>query len=179
MLYVLFTPFISGALISTLIIPKKLLNHRLTYINGPKVVNSAVYDNTRIDDYFGIAEQITHLPNAQKLLCSVNKSDLFVCNDSDDKRVLFKIKDSTREVRFQDVDGNCLTVDDDNDPVDDSYAVKLSPCENGDSSQIFILNKDHGHIGEYNTIDRFNIGITTKKAKKNFRDGRSPLRMTG
>lgn len=157
----------ASVLAVTLVIPKNYPNHRLTYTNGPRIINSALNENTRMEDYFAIPDQITNLPNRAKTMCAFAGRGIYSCSRHDSREILFAVKDSVREVRFEDINGNCLTAGP-YDEFDDSYEVILTPCKSTNSMQIFILNRDHGHDGR-RTIDRLNIASIPAKELRNFR----------
>lgn len=152
----------------TLIIPKSHLNHRLTYTNGgPRAINSALNEKTRMDDYFTISDHITNLPNRTKTMCKHGGRGLYSCNKHDPNEIVFDVRDSTREVRLESINGECLTVGP-YDVSNDSYEIISAPCDDANTEQLFILNRDHGHDGR-RTIDRLNITNISENELRDFR----------
>ena len=164
---VFFILLLSLVFCETVIAPKRHLNHRLTYIDGPKIINSSVHENTRIDDYFILADEFTYLTNNDTSLCVKPNNDLYTCPKSS-KSTAWKIDNVRREVRFKDAYGDCLTVGS-YDVADDSYRVELKDCNDVDEDQIFILFKDHGK-GFASEITNQNINSAQEEDKKKFRN---------
>ena len=108
--------FISHILTTTLVIPIKYKNYRMSYKNGLKFINSAANESTRIDDYFKINDQITLLSNEGMSMCATNEK-LDLCPTSSKGVRIWKIADAARTVQFRDENGDCLTVG----PHDDMF----------------------------------------------------------
>ncbi|KAI5172475.1 hypothetical protein PAEPH01_1751 [Pancytospora epiphaga] len=147
--------YAAGVLALTFIIPKGLPNHRLTYTNGPRIINSAVDESTKVEDYFSIPSQITNLFAGNKTMCKYDSKSLHTCSAGSLNEVFVEIKDRVREVQFSNIMGECLTIGA-YDGENDSYDVFFDTCKDGNPDQLFILNKDQGHIGR-RTYDRNNI----------------------
>lgn len=158
---------LSTVLAETIISPKRHLNHRLTYIDGPKIINSSVHENTRVDDYFTFPDEFTYLTNSETSLCVKPNNDLYTCPKST-KSTAWKIDNLRQEVRFRDAYGDCITVGK-YDVGDDSYTVELKDCSVTDEDQIFILFKDHGK-GFASEITAENIFSANKDEKNDFRN---------
>lgn len=167
MIYTGLLLFVIGSYSETVIAPKRHLNHRLTYIDGPKIINSSVHENTRIDDYFTFPDEFTYLTNSDISLCVKPNNDLYTCPKSS-KSTAWKIDNVRREVRFRDAYGDCLTVGK-YDVADDSYTVELKDCSTTDDDQIFILFKDHGK-GFASEINSENVQSASEDEKKDFRN---------
>lgn len=159
--------FITAVFCNTLIIPKNHLNHRFTYSDGPKMINSSVNENTRIDDYFSFSDQLTYLKNSESSLCLRNNSELYVCPFSE-KSLVWKIQDLRREVKFKNAYGECITVIKHN-LRDDSYDVGIKTCSDNNNDQIFILSKEHGN-GIFPVINGKNLKDITETEKEAFKD---------
>lgn len=151
----------------TIIVPKRHLNHRLTYTDGPKIINSSIYENTRIDDYFNFADEYTYLTNSDVSLCAKVNNDLYTCPKSS-KSTAWKIDSIKNEVRFRNAYGDCLTVGK-HDTDNDSYGVELKDCSKVDEDQIFILFKDHGK-GSMAEINSENIHLANEDEKNRFKN---------
>lgn len=169
MLSMLGSLFMVGIKALTIVVPKAHKNHRLTFRSGPRIINSSVNENTRVDDYFKINEDFTHLTNVNgnDTLCQREDKELYACNKSPES-IMFKIQDVTREVQFKDANGDCLTVGK-YKRMDDSYEVVLEQCDADNINQIFILNKDHGPVS-FSTIDRTNVTSVTENEVEEFRN---------
>lgn len=128
----------------SLIIPKTHINHRLTYKNGPEIINSAITDNERGKDYFELPDEYTYLNNSDSSMCYKESLGLYTCPKSIGSKV-WKFDYIYRETRFRDPYGMCLTVDI-HHKDDDSYSLNLKECKEEDENQIFILSKEHGNI---------------------------------
>lgn len=126
----------------SLIVPMNHLNHRLTYNNGIKFINSSVNDVTRVDDYFNFPDQYTFLSNQDKSLCKKDGGEIFICPKSDSS-VVWKIDTEKRFARFRDAEGNCLTLGK-HDKAFDTYEAMLKECVKDDQNQIFHISLDHG-----------------------------------
>lgn len=150
----------------TLIVPKNHLNHRLTYSDGPKIINSSVNEATRVDDYFFLSDHLTYLKNSENSLCLKNNTELYVCPVSE-KSVVWKIQDQRREVKFKDAYGECITVGKHN-IRDDSYDVEIKTCSDNNDDQIFILSKEHGN-GIFPVINGKNVNDISESEKELFK----------
>jgi hypothetical protein len=171
--YVQFLMFLIYISTETVIAPKRHLNHRLTYVDGPKIINSSVHENTRIDDYFIFADEFTYLTNSDLSLCVKPNNELYTCPKST-KSTAWKIDNVRREARFRDAYGDCLTVGK-YDVANDSYTVELKDCSEADEDQVFILFKDHGK-GFASEITSENINSVDEAEKRDFRNQYSPYK---
>lgn len=168
MLYGSLFAYILRTTAQTIIIPAKHLNHRMTFSDGPLIINSSVNENTRINDYFTMDDQITYLLNNNTVLCHSKSGDeLSTCNRSSSNRVPWKIKDSVRKVQFENEAGNCLTAGEYTTSNDTFKAVEM-PCDKNNPEQWFILNSDHGQLGLLHTLNHDNIENTSDALKETF-----------
>lgn len=154
------------AICSTLIIPKLHLNHRLSYRNGPVIINSSANEETRVDDYFKFAEDFTYLSNSESSLCAQSNETLYVCPRSI-KSMVWKIENLRREVKFRDPYGECITVGK-YDLTNDSYGIEMKECNESNDNQIFILFGDHGYNGVAE-ISKKNAHWVSEEEKDHFR----------
>ncbi len=146
---------------TTLIVPKMKKNYRLTYYPYPHFIDSAVNDDTKMQDYFEIQETITNLSNDGISLCNVNSFDAFfeLCSKTDFGLKEWKIIDTYREAKFKDEENNCLTML--YNKIKNTHDLILSPCDENSENQIFIITADHGDKTKPN-INVLNIDIITE-----------------
>lgn len=82
MIFVSIFIFVNSITALALIIPKNHLNNRLSYSNGPKIINSSLNEETLKKNYFNLPDEFTYLVNGGNALCSKNGVDLIACSKS-------------------------------------------------------------------------------------------------
>lgn len=150
----------------SLIVPMEHLNHRLTYKNGIKVINSSVNDATRVDDYFNFPDEFTFLTNNDESVCKTNTNGIQKCPKSLDS-IVWKIDNVKRFVRFRNAEGGCLTLANHNRGYD-TYEVIVKECDTKDNNQVFILSNDHGNFNA--DVNQFNAGKKTDDEKEKIKE---------
>lgn len=154
----LITTIIAFISARTIIVPKTLLNHRLSLSEGARAINSALNNETLEQDKFLIPTDFTFLTSGENALCYETKSKgAHVC-EKDEKRKPWKIVDSIRESRFRDINGNCVTIGPHNDS-NDSYDLIMTPCDTKNLNQLFILNVEHGKP----KVDTIEVEVTNSE----------------
>ena len=156
----------------TLVIPRSKPNHRLTFRGGPRIINSAVNEDTRHMDYFNFKEQLTNLSNSTHSLCSYGNGIIECRSRSSDTP--WRVVDEYREVRFKTALGDCLTVG----ACDGDRECKLQvePCDAQNGDQVFILHQDHG-LGRVPEINQRNVAYLSPEQKQEIATARKPFKL--